>query len=121
MSYQWPQQQSPYQQAVQPPSNGQAVAALVLGIIAIVTGLWSPLPIVGAFPALIAFPLSVLAIIFGHVGLSLSKTILVGRGQALTGMILGYITLGILLITILVWVISLSMSSVFSPFFYLWR
>lgn len=115
MSYQPPLPQIVHQQVTRPPSNGQAVTSLVLGIIAIVTGVWSPIPLIGMFPAFIAFPLAVLAIVFGHTGLSASNKIGVGRGQAITGMILGYITLGIILLTFLIWVISLATGSILSP------
>ena len=61
--------------------NGMAVAALVLGIIAIVLcwAVWGGI-VVG-----------VLAIIFGAVGLGAAKTSGVGRGMAMTGLVLGII------------------------------
>src|SRR5690606_15212613 len=39
--------QTVYQQVVRPPSNGMAVTALVLGIVAITVGVWSIIPVLG--------------------------------------------------------------------------
>lgn len=65
------------------PGNGSATAAMVLGIIGAVLAL---IPILG----LIAFPLGVLAIIFGVVGLRKhGKETPKGKGAAITGLVTG--------------------------------
>ena len=64
--------------------NGMAVAALVLGILAAVFAFTF-------FLGLLALPLAVLAIIFGRVGLTRSRTSGVGAGQSIAGLILGII------------------------------
>lgn len=115
MSYQpppQPPQQVIYQQVVKGPSNGQAVAALILGIVAIAIGIWSPIPFLGIVTAFLAFLPALLAVIFGHLGLRVSATNGVGRGQALTGLILGYVTLGIIVLTTMGWMFAMAASSV---------
>jgi len=66
------------------PSNSPATAAMVLGIIGVVFGM---IPLFG----LIAFPMAVLAIIFGWVGLrKLGRgETPKGKGAAMTGIITG--------------------------------
>jgi len=56
----------------------------------------------------VAFPLSVVAIILGHIGLAAARRVGVGRGNALAGAILGYITLAICLLTTGFWFAALS-------------
>jgi hypothetical protein len=66
--------------AAAPPNSGAATASLVLGITGLVVG-WCAcgLP-------------SLLAIIFGHIGLNQTRNNLKGgRGQALAGLIMGYV------------------------------
>lgn len=87
-----------------PPSNGLAVTALVLGVVAIVTGVWTPIPFLGIAAAMTAFIPAVLAVIFGHIGLNRARSIGgTGRSQALAGLWTGYITLGIILVTCALW------------------
>lgn len=63
-----------------PPSSGIAVASMVLGIIGAVFG-WFTLGI----PC-------ILAIIFGHIGITQTKNnVRSGRGMAITGLVLGYL------------------------------
>jgi hypothetical protein len=82
-----------------PPSNGSAVAALVLGVFAIVTGVWAPVPVLGILASTVAFVPAALAVIFGHVGLNNArKTGGAGRGMSLTGLWTGYITLAIIVL-----------------------
>lgn len=77
-----------------------AITSLVPGIVAIVTGIWIPIPILGLFMMFLAFLPAVLAVIFGHVGLrSAARLCGIGRGVSLTRLILGYVTLGISVIT----------------------
>ncbi|WP_053386238.1 hypothetical protein [Leucobacter japonicus] len=107
MTYQQPQQQYVYQQVVKPPSNGMAVTALVLGIIALVIGIWAPLPIVGIAAAFFGFLPALLAVIFGHVGQNAVAKVGVGKGQAITGLVLGYTTLAIIAAVTLFWIIAM--------------
>ncbi|MEX1079523.1 MAG: hypothetical protein WED09_10490 [Homoserinimonas sp.] len=96
--------QTIYQQVVRPPSNGMATAALVLGIIAIAFGVWSVIPILGLFAAFTAFVPAVLAVVFGAIGRTRSTTLAgIGRGQALTGLVLGAVTLTIIVLTTIGW------------------
>lgn len=104
--YPYPQQQVIYQSVVRQPSNGMAVTALVLGIVAIVFGIWIPIPIVGLFVMFVAFLPAVLAIVFGHVGLNNFRRNGVGRGGALTGLILGYLVIALSVGTTLSWIIA---------------
>lgn len=106
------QQQVIYQQVVQAPSNGMAIASLVLGVVAIVTGIWIPIPILGLFMMFLAFVPAVLAVVFGHLGLRNAVRIGgIGRGSALTGLILGYVTLAISVITTLIWIVAAAVAS----------
>jgi hypothetical protein len=99
-----PQQQVIYQQVVRPPSNGMAVTALVLGLVAIVTGVWSPIPFVGLVAAFFAFVPALLGVIFGIVGLRKARVIGVGRGNSVAGIATGGVTLGIIALTTAAWI-----------------
>ena len=99
--------QTIYQHVVRPPSNGMAVAALVLGIVAIAVGVWTIIPILGLVAAFFAFLPGVLAVVFGAIGRTRSKALGgLGRGQAMAGLVLGSITLGIIVLTTLVWILA---------------
>lgn len=100
-----------YHQIVRPPSNGMAIAALVLGIIAIVFGVWMIIPIIGLAFAFVSFVPAVLGLIFGVVGLRRAKEISVGRGAALTGVITGGLTLAIGVLTTMFWIIAIAASA----------
>lgn len=105
-------QQTIYQQVVRAPSNGVAIAALVLGIVAIVLGVWIPIPILGLVVMFLAFVPAVLAVVFGHVGLRVAaRTGGLGRGASVTGLILGYLTLAISVITTAMWIALAAASS----------
>lgn len=104
--------QTIYQQVVRPPSNGMAVTAMVLGIVAISVGFWSVIPILGLVAAFFAFVPGLLAIIFGVVGRTKSVALGgVGRGQAITGIVLGSVTLGIIVLTTAGWVMWTTVGS----------
>ncbi|WP_134402862.1 DUF4190 domain-containing protein [Cryobacterium sp. TMT4-10] len=108
----YPQQQIIYQQVVRPPTNGMAITSLVLGIVAIVTGIWIPIPILGLVMMFLAFLPAVLAVIFGHVGLrNATRLGGIGRGASLAGLILGYVTLGISVITTFLWIATAAAAS----------
>lgn len=110
MSYQDQNSHVAYQQAPKPPTNGLTIACLILGILALVIGIWSLVPFIGIVAAAISFLPALFAVIFGHVGLRAYRTVGVGRGQAVTGLVLGYATLGIIVGTTLFWVITISTS-----------
>ena len=84
---------------VAPPSSGAATASLVLGIIGIVLG-WC----VCGIPSL-------LAIIFGHVGLRQTRNnAMSGHGMAVAGLVMGYV---LIVPTIIVTVLFLGWLGVF--------
>jgi len=82
MTLSGPNQQPTYVQMVRPPSNGMAVAGLVLGIVAIVLAI---IPLVGL--VLVWLP-GLLAIIFGAIGLGAARQ-LRGLGRQAAGWALG--------------------------------
>jgi hypothetical protein len=87
---------SPY--AASPPSNGVAVAAFVLGVIAMVLA-WIPL-----FDIVLAAP----AVILGGLGISrANRTRGTGKGLAIAGLILGAISI---LVTLVVFAILVAVS-----------
>jgi hypothetical protein len=96
-----------YHQVMRPPTNGLAVAALVLGIVAIALGVWIVIPIIGLVFAFLSFAPAVLALILGLVGLQQARRIGVGRGLAITGVSLGAATLTIGVLTTGFWIIAL--------------
>lgn len=70
------------------PTNGFAIASLVLGII------W------------IYWLGSILAVIFGHVALGqIARNGDGGRGLAIAGLVLGYVGIGVLAVLLIVWII----------------
>ncbi|PJJ71538.1 hypothetical protein CLV46_1087 [Diaminobutyricimonas aerilata] len=108
MTYQPPHSQIVYHQAVKAPSNGMGIAAMILGIVAIVIGIWTPVPVLGLVSAFLAFAPAVLAAVFGHIGLSRAAGLGgIGRGQSLSGLVLGYVTLGIIVLTTALWMAAI--------------
>ena len=106
-----PQQQIIYQQVIRAPSNGSAITALVLGLVAIVLGIWIPIPVFGLFMMFLAFVPAVLAVVFGHIGLHNARAHGVGRGGSLAGATLGYVTLGLSVGTTIVWIAAAAIGS----------
>jgi hypothetical protein len=106
-----PSSQVIYQQVVRAPSNGIAVAGLVLGIVAIALGVWMVIPVVGLFFAFVSFVPAVLGVIFGIVGLRQAARVGVGRGAALTGLVTGGLTLAIGLLTTMFWIFAIAASA----------
>ncbi|MGV2901330.1 DUF4190 domain-containing protein [Microbacterium sp. AGC62] len=108
-----PQYPQPYiVQLQRAPSNGQAVGAMVLGIIAIAVGVWALVPFLGIVAALLGFVPAVLAVIFGHLGFNTSVRMQgIGRSQAITGFVLGYVTLAIILGTTVFWFAAIGASN----------
>lgn len=103
-------QQAIYKQVVKAPSNGLAVTSLILGLLGIVVGIWAPIPFVGIVAVCLAFLPAFLAVIFGHIGLAAARSVCVGTGQALTGLILGYFTLAYIIIVTLLWFSAIALN-----------
>ena len=88
---------------VRPVPNKMAVWAMWMGIVGIgggfVCGLLSMMPIIGVVFSIVAMFLwvaPVLAVIFGHIGLSqIKRTGEDGHGQAVAGLIMGYVSIAI--------------------------
>ena len=78
------------------PTNGLAIAAIVLGIISL---LGSLIPIAGWF----LWPFALAAIGFGIAGLSRARSISTGRGMAMAGLITGVLAL----VATVVWTVVL--------------
>jgi hypothetical protein len=97
-----------YRQPVMAPSNGVALTAMIFGIVGAVVGIWAVVPITGYFSASIAFPLSLTAVICGHIGASRAQRLRgVGRAQALTAVILGYASIAVTFVASAVWTVLL--------------
>jgi hypothetical protein len=77
-------QQQPYQYVQVRPSNGFAVAAMVLGIVGAVFGL---IPLT----APVAFICGLLGVIFGLIGISRARKVGVGMGMGVAGLVLGIV------------------------------
>lgn len=103
-----PQQQVIYQQVVRPPSNGVATTSLVFGIIGAAIGVWAFIPVLGIGSAIVGFPLTLVAIITGHIGYKRADTLGgIGKSSSMTGMILGYVTLAIIALVTLFWTFAM--------------
>ena len=87
---------------VKPKANGMALASMILGIFGITVGL-----------CLLFFPvMPVLAVVFGHIGLSQTRsTGAPGRGYAITGLVTGYIGIALAI----VWIIAIVIGTFTSP------
>jgi hypothetical protein len=101
-------QQPYYVQIQKPPSNGLAITSMILGIVAIVIGVWALIPFLGIFAAVTGFLPAVIAVILGHIGTLRARQMSgTGRGQAMAGLVTGYITLGIIVLTTAFWIVAL--------------
>lgn len=80
----------PHYLAVYPQSNGMASAALTLGLLAIFL-VWIPL----FLGAILGWILGILAITFGGVGISRANKGAGRQGQAVAGLVLGILTIGL--------------------------
>ena len=95
---------------VRPVPNKMAVWAMWMGIVGIgggfVCGLLSMMPFIGVVFSIIAMFLwvaPILAVIFGHIGLSqIKRTGEDGHGQALAGLIMGYVSIALGLLALIV-------------------
>ncbi|GAA2934582.1 hypothetical protein GCM10010458_17610 [Microbacterium luteolum] len=90
------------------PSNGLAITAMIFGIVGAAVGFWAIIPITGYFSAAVAFPLSVVAVICGHLGRGRSQRLNgAGRKQAMAGIILGYASIAVMVIASAAWTVFL--------------
>jgi hypothetical protein len=95
---------------VRPVPNKMAVWAMWMGIIGLgggfICGLLSIIPIIGYLFVFISFFLwiaPVLAVIFGHIGLSqIKRTGEDGRGQGIAGLIMGYVYLALVVLGVII-------------------
>lgn len=99
-----PYGQQPYGQPYGQPSysglapaepKGMSIAALVLGIVGVISGGWFIIP-------------QILAVVFGHIGLKKEPSV---KGMAITGLVLGYLMVAISLAYGLVLLFAFSSSS----------
>ncbi|WP_143229598.1 hypothetical protein [Actinophytocola xanthii] len=98
MTHYFPPQGQPYPVYQAAPSNGMGVTALVLGIVGLV---FSFIPLIGV----IAWPLTVLGVIFGGVGISnAGKTPGMPKGPAVAGLVCSLVGL----LVCIIWVASVS-------------
>lgn len=95
----------------QRPTNGAAVAALVLGIIAFAIGVWSVVPFLGLVAAFLAFLPAILGAAFGHRGMRDARVSGVGRDAAMWGTFLSYATLAVMLFVAVWWMIGMATTS----------
>jgi hypothetical protein len=101
-----------YAQIVKPPTNGSAVASLVLGIVGVAIGFWVIIPILGIFFGFTGFIPAVLAVIFGHLGRGRSTAMSgLGRGQATAGLIMGYVIASLILLITILWFVVIAVGS----------
>ncbi len=94
------------------PGNGMAVTSLVLGIVAVLIAPWALIPLLGLFAVALAFVPIVLALVFGHGGLRASRRISgTGRGAAIAGLVMGYLSTATCLLSVLFLVAALAIGS----------
>ena len=92
-----------------PPSNGMATAGLILGIISMGTSLISPLFLFSC--CLLSVPMAVLGAIFSHIGYSQSRTFEVGRGAAVSGLVLNWLQILMTIPTLVFMMLNVMLSS----------
>ena len=85
-----------------PKANGLALTSMILGILGITVGI-----------CLLFFPvLPILAVVFGHIGLTQTrKTAAPGRGYAIAGLVTGYIGIALAIL----WLIATIIGTFTSP------
>ncbi len=111
---------------VRPAPNKMAVWSMWMGITGIgggfVCGLLSMIPFIGVIFSIIAMLLwiaPVLAVIFGHIGLNqIKNTGEDGRGQAIAGLIIGYVTiaLGLIMAIIMIGILGIGFLGMMSSY-----
>ncbi len=111
---------------VRPAPNKMAVWSMWMGIVGIgggfVCGLLSMIPVIGIIFSIIAMFLwiaPVLAVIFGHIGLGqIKRTGEEGRGQAIAGLIIGYVTiaLGLIMAIVMIGILGIGFLGMMSSY-----
>ena len=111
---------------VRPAPNKMAVWSMWMGIVGIgggfVCGLLSMIPFIGVIFSVIAMFLwiaPVLAVIFGHIGLGqIKRTGEEGRGQAIAGLIIGYVTiaLGLIMAIVMIGILGIGFLGMMSSY-----
>ena len=111
---------------VRPAPNKMAVWSMWMGIVGIgggfVCGLLSMIPFIGVIFSVIAMFLwiaPVLAVIFGHIGLGqIKRTSEEGRGQAIAGLIIGYVTiaLGLIMAIVMIGILGIGFLGMMSSY-----
>jgi hypothetical protein len=101
----YPPTGAPYPPPMPPPrpkTNGLALTSMILGVLGITVGL-----------CLLFFPvMPVLAVVFGHVGLTqVNRTGAAGRGYAIAGLVTGYIGIALAIL----WIIATFIGTFTSP------
>lgn len=82
---------NPNMLVIQNTTNSSATAGMVLGIVSMVLTVLSPLSLFVC--CFISIPLAFFGMIFSHIGHKNSKITGVGKGQAVTGLILNWLQL----------------------------
>lgn len=100
-----PQQQSlVVQQELEVPSNGFATASLVFGIIAISIGFWVWIPFLGLAVGALGLLFALTAVVTGDTGRRCARELDgLGKRAALTGTILGWVTIGVIVLSYAYW------------------
>ena len=111
---------------VRPAPNKMAVWSMWMGIVGIgggfVCGLLSMIPFIGVIFSVIAMFLwiaPVLAVIFGHIGLGqIKRTGEEGRGQAIAGLIIGYVSiaLGLIMAIVMIGILGIGFLGMMSSY-----
>ncbi|UZD61544.1 DUF4190 domain-containing protein [Brevibacterium sp. JSBI002] len=111
---------------VRPAPNKMAVWSMWMGIAGIgggfVCGLLSMIPVIGIIFSIIAMFLwiaPVLAVIFGHIGLGqIKRTGEEGRGPAIAGLIIGYVTiaLGLIMAIVMIGILGIGFLGMMSSY-----
>ncbi|WP_221584116.1 DUF4190 domain-containing protein [Microbacterium sp. G2-8] len=90
------------------PANPLAVTSMICSFVAPASWLFSWIPVLGVILMAVAVVAPILAVIFGHIALSqIRKSTQGGRGIALTGLIVGYVTIGLTLLLVLIAVVAI--------------
>ncbi|KRC59131.1 hypothetical protein ASE14_15235 [Agromyces sp. Root81] len=99
-----PQQQLVIQQDLKVPPNGFATASLVFGIIGVAMVFWAWIPFLGIAAAALGFPFALTAVVTGHTGRRCARDLDgLGKRAALTGTILGWATMGVIVLSYGFW------------------
>lgn len=98
-AYQPPQAPPSYSAAPQQQTNPLALTALIASLVSPAAWILSLVPVIGSILSILAPISAILAVVFGHIALSqIKKRGGGGRGMALTGLIIGYILIGVSII-----------------------